>query len=68
MFGLASENLTKRLRSQAFKAMLHQEIGNLNFSIGYLILKAENNKQQLFSIISNQKLKFVFFLLFIKIK
>ena len=34
MFGLASENLTKRLRSQAFKAMLHQEIGDLNFSIG----------------------------------
>jgi ABC-type multidrug transport system fused ATPase/permease subunit len=27
MFGLSGENLTKRIRSQAFKAMLSQEVG-----------------------------------------
>lgn len=35
MFGLSGENLTKRIRSKAFKAILSQEIGYFD--------KEENN-------------------------
>ena len=35
MFGISGENLTKRLRSKAFKAMLSQDIGYFD--------KQENN-------------------------